>query len=361
MPPLHTEHKESMLCLRGCPYAPIHLDAPCMFRCCHIFGCTPLYVLMPPYVWMPTCTFGHLPYFALPYIFGCTPCIFGCPLCLDTPLYSQMPPHVWIPSCMFGCPWYVWLSPVHIQQKDTNIHTIHTGDASKYMGATKHMGVYKHMGASKHTGGHPSIWGHTNVWGAYGHPLSLTKYAFFMLYMYGRHPNIIQTYGGVQTYGGYPIIQEASKHRWGVQHMGPSKHTGEHPNIQGASKCIWAYGHPLSLTKHAFFVVCMYRGHQTSSKHTGSIQTYVGVSKHMGASKNMGVSKHTGAFLHAFLSHESGFATSVTLFLESIILTDMYSLWFRGIYKNVQMTRLSYGQWSYSFFYSMACDHIDFT
>ena len=47
-----------------------------------------------------------------------------------------------------------------------------------------------------------------------------------------------------------------------------SKHTGRHPNIQwvlpniwgdpsiqGASKCMGAYGHPLSLTKHAFFVL----------------------------------------------------------------------------------------------------------
>ena len=79
MPPVHTQHKESMLCqtkevsiwphtcgcplyinntkkacfvrLRGCPYAPyiwmapyvwmppVCLDAPCMFRCHHMFGC----------------------------------------------------------------------------------------------------------------------------------------------------------------------------------------------------------------------------------------------------------------------------------------------------------------------------------
>ena len=28
-----------------------------------------------------------------------------------------------------------------------------------------------------------------------------------------------------------------------------------------ASKSMGAYGHPLSLTKHAFFVLFMYRGH----------------------------------------------------------------------------------------------------
>ena len=40
-PPVHTQHKESMLCqTKGCPYAPIHSDAPCMFGC-------------PPYFWIP--------------------------------------------------------------------------------------------------------------------------------------------------------------------------------------------------------------------------------------------------------------------------------------------------------------------
>ena len=72
------------------------------------------------------------------------------------------------------------------------------------MGVSKHTG--RHMGASKHTGGHSNIWGHPNIQGT------------------------------IQTYG-------VSK-------------------LMGASKCIGAYGHPLSLTKHAFFVLCMYRGHQ---------------------------------------------------------------------------------------------------
>ena len=96
-------------------------------------------------------------------------------------------------------------------------------------------------GASKH---HPNIWGHPNIWRC-------------------------------------PSIQGASKHRGEPKHMvpkhtgkhmGASKDTGSHPNtrgiqthgvsnIQGAFKCMEAYGHPLSLTKHAFFVLCMHRGH----------------------------------------------------------------------------------------------------
>ena len=89
------------------------------------------------------------------------------------------------------------------------------------------------MGASKHTGGiqtyrghpniqrvHPNIWGHPiiqgvsthggiqtyrghpNVWGIWT-PLSVTKHAFFVLCMYRGHPNILQTYGNIQTYGGH--------------------------------------------------------------------------------------------------------------------------------------------------------------
>ena len=40
----------------------------------------------------------------------------------------------------------------------------------------------------------------------------------------------------------------------GDPNMGVSKHEG-HPNIQGASKCMGEYGHSLSVTKHAFFVL----------------------------------------------------------------------------------------------------------
>ena len=94
-----------------------------------------------------------------------------------------------------------------------------------------------------------------------------------------KHTGGVQTYGGIQRY------------------RGPPKHM-RHPNVWG----IWT---PLSVTKHAFFVACMYRGNpniiQTcrgcpnilwASKHMGGVQTYRRVSKHIGTSKHMGVSTH---------------------------------------------------------------------
>ena len=91
------------------------------------------------------------------------------------------------------------------------------------------MGVSKHTEASKHKG-HPKFRG-------------------------------IQTYGGVQTYretyGGHPNIKGV------IQTYGASKHTGGIQTYRGASKCMETYGYPLSLTKHAFFLLCMYRGIQT--------------------------------------------------------------------------------------------------
>ena len=62
MLPVHTQHKESMLChTKGMPICPIHLDAPCLDA--------PLYVGMSPYVSMAPYMFGHS------HMFGC-PCTF---------------------------------------------------------------------------------------------------------------------------------------------------------------------------------------------------------------------------------------------------------------------------------------------
>ena len=108
------------------------------------------------------------------------------------------------------------------------------------------------MGISKHTGGHPNMWGCPNIWG---------------------HLN----------------IQGAFKH-------------------MGSSKCIGAYGQPLSLTTHAFFVLCIFNGVSKDHQNIqGGIQTYgecpniQGASKHMwegvqtyGASKHMGVQTYRG-------------------------------------------------------------------
>ena len=162
-------------------------------------------------------------------------------------------------------------------------------------------------GASKHTGDHPNIWHHLNIQGAskcmedIWTPLSLTKHALFLLFIYRGHPNawvhmdtlVWQSMLSLccvcmgeskhhTNIWGCPSIQEASKHRgapkyMGVckhkgRHMGASKDTGSHPNIWGIKHTggIQTYGSiqmyggiwtPLSLTKHAFFVLCIYRGH----------------------------------------------------------------------------------------------------
>ena len=134
-------------------------------------------------------------------------------------------------------------------------------------------GGFQTWGVSKHEG-HPNIQGASRYMGAYGHSLSVTKYAFFVLCMYGgiqtlskhtggvqtskdvgiqTYRGCIQTYEGIQKYRGCPNIKWASKHMDAVQTWG-------HPNIQGvskhtrcihtygASKCMGAYGHPLSVT-----------------------------------------------------------------------------------------------------------------
>ena len=148
IPPVHTQHKESMLCqTKGVSICSIHLDtpiclnAPCMLGCPHMFGCpiclplcldTPIYLDAPVCLdascmlghplcldvliclddfWMPHVHTQHkesmlcqnkgvsiCPYtFGCPHMLGCTPCmiecphVFGCHICLDTP-------------CLFRCP-----------------------------------------------------------------------------------------------------------------------------------------------------------------------------------------------------------------------------------------------------------------
>ena len=82
------------------------------------------------------------------------------------------------------------------------------------------MGLSKHMGAFKHTGG-VQMYG-----GRWKHPKS--DKAFFLCVMHvqgaSKHMGGIQIYWGIQTYRGCTNV--------------------------------WEDGHPLSLTKHAFFVVC---------------------------------------------------------------------------------------------------------
>ena len=140
---------------------PLYIWRPHMFCCLHIFGC-PLYVWTPPYIWTV-------------------------PICLDVP-------HT------FGAS-YIW----GVFKYTGGSHTY--GEHPAIQRGVQTEGECKHMGVFKHTGGHPNIWG-------------------------------VSKHMGHQTYGAF-------KHTWGA-----SKH-------MGASKCMGQYGHPLSLTKHAFFVLFM--------------------------------------------------------------------------------------------------------
>ena len=147
-------------CMVGCPphvwTSPVHLDAPHMFGQPHMFGCPPVCL--------------DTPMFSLPYMFGCL-------LCLDTPLYGWITWHVWTPRCMFGCPSYFGC-PLFM-----------LGCHQMYGGIQRYQG-HPNIWGCPNIQVDPNIWGHPNVWGAYGHPLSLIKHAFFVLYMYSRHPNI---------------------------------------------------------------------------------------------------------------------------------------------------------------------------
>ena len=156
----------------------------------------------------------------------------------------------------------------------TYLECLNICGTSKHRGGLPNIwGTFKHMEASKHTGGHPNIWGHPNkqwvhphIWGypsiqgamqtyegiqnngvykcmgASGHPLSLTKHAFFVLYMYSRHPNIIQTYREHPNIWVCPNIWGISKHTRGIQTCGGVQTYRGHPNIQEG---IQTYGgHP---------------------------------------------------------------------------------------------------------------------
>ena len=216
-----------------------------MFRCCHVFGCTPCILDAHQYVWTLPCLHS--------------PNMFGCPLYVWVPpMFGH--PYVWLdaPTCL-DAPLYVWMPPT--------VWGIQTWECPNIQEASKHRGAQTYRGLSKH-------------W-------------------------------GIQTYRGCP-------HIWGYLNIqGPSKHMG-HPNIQGAIQTYGGiqmsgtYGHPFNVTKHAFFVLCMYICIQTPSKHTGGCQKYWGhpniwvVSKHTGGgpyiwgiqiywvSTHIGASKCTG-------------------------------------------------------------------
>ena len=147
MSPVHTQHKESMLCqTKGVSICPHR------FRCHHMLGYH-LYVGMPP-----LCLDAAMCLDAPPVCLNATLCL-NTPICLDTPVCLDVPicldtficldahlyvwiypiclhspcldapvclgaPYLWTllcmvghpqtfdTPCMFGCPPYVWLPPV---------------------------------------------------------------------------------------------------------------------------------------------------------------------------------------------------------------------------------------------------------
>ena len=118
MPPVHTQHIESMLChtigVSICPHTfecPICLDAP------------PVY-LDAPHIWTPLICLDAPICLDTTHIFGC-PHMFGCPaVCLDAPCMFGCPymcstaGNTFQPAVMLGCPHmfehypYVWTPPV---------------------------------------------------------------------------------------------------------------------------------------------------------------------------------------------------------------------------------------------------------
>ena len=238
MPPVHKQHKESMLCqTKGVSICPHR------FRCHHMLGYH-LYVGMPP-----LCLDAAICLDAPPVCLNATLCL-NTPICLDTPVclnvpicldtficldahlyvwtypiclhspYVWMPLYVWVPP-IFGHP-SVWLDIPHVWTSPVCLDVLHMFGfplcvwmwASKHMGVSKcirgiqtYRGLSKHMGASIHIGS-------TNM------------------------DRDIQTYGRIQTYRWPSKHMGASKHTVGAfknigpsKQMGVSKHGGGHPNM----------------------------------------------------------------------------------------------------------------------------------
>ena len=147
----------------GCPNAPhahmlpVCLDAPIC--------------LDTPYVWIPpVCLDAPTPLDA--HTFGGHPNlgqIIG-----DVQMYRmgiqtyEGHPNIWECPNIWGCP-NIWACP-NIQRVSKHMGTF------KHTGASKHRVASKYMGASEHTGG-------VQMYGGIQIPPSLTKHAFFVLYV----------------------------------------------------------------------------------------------------------------------------------------------------------------------------------
>ena len=285
-PPVHTQQKHSMLCqtkgvaicphtfgcplyinntkkacfvrLRGCPYAPyiwmppVCMDAPCMFRYCHMF-----WMLPPVCLNTPVCLDAPI-------------CLDGTPVCLDAHICLNTPICSWMPSCMIGQPHvctppYVWMSPCMFGCSPICL------DTARCMGTSKGMRD-------------PQTCLDILLYGVHmDSPPYVTKHAPYMCWMlysmiWGHLPNIHE---------GHPNIQGSSKHILGASKcMGcpygqGSIQTswGSDPKHVGLSKMCWVHPCTLQASKHI-------GGVQT---YTGDIQTYGRVSTHI-----QGTSKYTG-------------------------------------------------------------------
>ena len=139
---IHNTKKACFVILRGCQYAPMHLDASICLDAPPVCLNTPICLDGP-------CMFGWPICLDIPCMFGC-PHIWTTPICLDAHLYVWTSPMFGCP--LFGHPLYVWMLSICLAA--------------------------------------PNVWGHPNIW-------VVSKYIGVSKYTGG-----IQTYGGNKTYGG---------------------------------------------------------------------------------------------------------------------------------------------------------------
>ena len=184
-----TPHTFGCPCMLGYPHMFGMFDAPCL-------DTSPV-CLMPPYVWTPSTCLDALHMFGCPHMFRSLHVsmpTLDVPICLDAHLYVWSPPHVWATPyvwrplyvwtfftclddpymfghpiclytpCIFGHP-YFWIAPIHL--------------TPPYVDAAIHFHAPIHLG-QLNMGGILTC-GHPNIWGAYGHSISLTKHAVFVL------------------------------------------------------------------------------------------------------------------------------------------------------------------------------------
>ena len=174
-----------------------------------------------------------------PNMFGCSIYLDASPVCLDVPhMFGHHSmfgcPHMFGHHSMFGCPPFIWMHPLYVWIPPNVLTPSLCLDA-------------------------PCVW----------------KMFGCLLYLYNIESMLCQT-GGCP----YAPIHLDAPYVWtppfvwmslipldAMIHLAASKHTVEQPNMWTASKhmeVIQMYGgiwKPLTVTKHAFLALMMYRGH----------------------------------------------------------------------------------------------------